>query len=127
MPSPSNVQPARQPKPKTAKQRAKAEANAAAYRARCERLRHRQETLLKLTGTANMVAAAAMLPAIEREQETAKAMKAVNAHMSHPQYGQRLTKFIGQRPGVDPCRMLVVIRNWMATQGIVVDHVAPTT
>jgi hypothetical protein len=127
MPSPSPTVVARQPKPKTAKAKAKAEANKLAYEARNAAIAARRETLRAITGTTNVAAAEAMLDGIEREQETENARRAVVAEMAHAVYGQRLTRFIGQRPGVDPCKLLVIIRNWKMTQGIVVDHVRPTT
>lgn len=114
-------------KPKTAKQLAKAEANKLAYEARNAAIAARREALAALTGVRSSEAAAlAALDKIERAKETENARAAVVAAMSHPVYGQRLSKFIGNRPGVDPCRLLVVIGNWLHVQGITVDHVRPT-
>jgi len=136
MPSPSRVNDnavatangrARKRKPLTERERAAKAERVAAYEARNAAIAARRETLAALTGVRSSEAAAlAALDKIERAKETENARAAVVAAMSHPVYGHRLSKFIGNRPGVDPCRLLVVIGNWMATQGIV-DHVAPTT
>jgi hypothetical protein len=113
MPSPSNIVAARAPKAKTAKQRAKAEANKLAYEARCAALKAGT-----FKGVVELAAEAAARSEAERMVETAKARDAVTAHMSHPVYGERLTRFIGQRPGVDPCVLLVVVNNWKRVQGL---------
>ena len=116
------------PRPKSAKALARKAANIAAYEQRCAAMAARREKLAALTGVKSSEAAAmAALDRIERAKETENARAAVAAAMSHPQYGQRLSKFIGNRPGVDPCRLLVVIGNWLHVQGITVDHVRPTT
>jgi hypothetical protein len=124
MPSPSNIQPARAPKNKTAKQRAKAEANKLAYEARCAALKAGT-----FKGVVELAAEAKAKSEAERAVETERARRLVTAHMSHAVYGQRLTKWLGNRPGADACRIAhVVIPNWLRTQGIVVvDHVRPTT
>ena len=113
MPSPSNIQNARQPRTKSKAQQAKAAANKLAYEARCAALRNGT-----FKGVVEIAAEAAARSEAERMAETAKARDAVTVHMSHPVYGARLSKFIGQRPGVDPCVLLVVIGNWKRTQGL---------
>jgi hypothetical protein len=119
MPSPSNIVAARAPKAKSPKAKAKAEANRLAYEARNAAIAKRRETLAALTGVSgNIAAAEAKLSMIEREAETAKARTAVVAEMANAVYGQRLSKFIGNRPNVDPCQLLVVIGNWKRTQGL---------
>jgi hypothetical protein len=104
---------ARVAKPKSAKQIAKRDANIAAYKARNEAI---------LNGTfksvADMQAEREANNKIERERETANARKQITAHMSHPLYGARLTKFIGQRPNVDPLKLMMVINNWLKTNGL---------
>lgn len=120
MPSPSNIQPARQPRAKSAKQRAKAAANVAAYNARCAALKAGT-----FKGVVELAAEAKARSEAARAVETENARKAIVAHMANAVYGQRLTKWLGHRKD-DPCRLLVVIRNWMATQGYTVDHVRPT-
>jgi hypothetical protein len=121
MPSPSNTVVARQPKAKSAKAKAKAAANIAAYNARCEALKNGT-----FKGVVEQAAEAKAKREAERVAETAKARTAVVAAMSHAVYGERLTRFIGQRPGVDPCKLLILISNWKRTQGIV-EHTLPVT
>ena len=132
MPSPSRVHDnitataagrARKRKPLTAREREAKAARIAAYEARCAALK---------AGTFKSVveqaAEAAARSAAERMAETERARSKVAYHMSHPQYGERLSKFIGTACKIDPVRLAnVVIPNWIKTQGIVVDHVAPTT
>jgi len=120
MPSPSRVNEnaastvagrLRRRRPLTERERAAKAERVAAYEERCEALKN---------GTFKGVVELAA------ESETEHARQRVVAEMANAVYGQRLTRFIGQRPGVDPCRLLVVIGNWKRTNGIV-DHVAPTT
>jgi hypothetical protein len=113
MPSPSNIVAARQPRTKSKAQQAKAAANIAAYNARCEALKNGT-----FKGVVEIAAEAAARSEAERMAETVKARDAVVAHMAHPVYGARLTRFIGQRPGVDPCVLLVVVNNWKRVQGL---------
>jgi hypothetical protein len=113
MPSPSNIQNARQPRTKSKAQQAKAAANKLAYEARCAALKAGT-----FKGVVELAAEAAARSEAERAVETAKARQSVVEHMAHPVYGQRLTRFIGQRPGVDPCVLLVVVNNWKRTQGL---------
>ena len=113
MPSPSKIQNARQPRAKSAKQKAKAAANIAAYEARCAALRDGT-----FKGVVEAAAEAKARSEAERERETVNARTAITAHMSHPMYGARLTRFIGNRPNVDPCVLLVIINNWLRTNGL---------
>ena len=119
MPSPSNTVVARQPKPKSAKAKAKAAANIAAYNARCEALKNGT-----FKGVVEQAAEAKARSEAERVAETAKARTAVVAEMANAVYGQRLTKFIGNRPAADPCKLLILISNWKRTNGIV-EHTLP--
>lgn len=118
MPSPSNIVAPRAPKAKSAKAKAKAAANIAAYNARCAALKAGT-----FKGIVEQAAEAKARAAAERMAETAKARSAVVAAMNHPQYGARLTKWLGHRKD-DPCRLMVIIRNWMITNGIV-EHTLP--
>jgi len=113
MPSPSNIAVARQPRTKSKAQQAKAAANIAAYEARCAALKAGT-----FRGVVEIAAEAAARSEAERLAETAKARQSVVENMSHPVYGARLSKFIGNRPNVDPCVLLVVVNNWKRTQGL---------
>jgi hypothetical protein len=104
---------ARAARPKSAKQLAKRDANIAAYNARNTAIRNGT-----FKGVAELQAEREASNKIERAAETAKARDAVVAHMSHPMYGVKLSKFIGQRPGADPCVLLVIINNWLRTNGL---------
>lgn len=104
---------ARVAKPKSAKQLARKAANIAAYEARNAAMRAGT-----FKGVAELQAEREANNRIEWERETTKARATVTAHMSHPLYGARLTKFIGNRPGVDPCRLMVIIGNWLKTNGL---------
>ena len=132
MPSPSRVNDnavatangrARKRKPLTERERAARAARIAAYEERCEALKNGT-----FRGVVELAAEAKARAKAERERETENARKAVAAHMANAVYGERLTRFIGQRPGADACRLAnVVIPAWLKTQGITVEHVAPTT
>ena len=113
---------ARTAKPKSAKQLAKRAANIAAWEARNAALRNGT-----FKGVVEKAAEAKARHVAERMAETEKARTMVVTHMSHPVYGQRLSRFLNGSKA-DP-RLLanVVIPNWIKTQGIVVDHVRPTT
>jgi hypothetical protein len=104
---------ARAARPKSAKQLAKRDANIAAYNARNTAIRNGT-----FKGVAELQAEREASNKIEREREIVNARKAITNHMSHPLYGQRLTKFIGQRPGVDPLKLMMVINNWLKTNGL---------
>ena len=114
---------ARRRKPLTERERAAKAERIAAYEARCAALKAGT-----FKGVVEAAAEAKARSEAERRAEEDNARKMVSAHMGHAVYGQRLTRFIGNRPGADACRLAnVVIPNWLKTQGIVVDHVAPTT
>ena len=119
MPSPSNVQSPRAARPKSAKQLARKAERVAAYEARCAALRNGT-----FKGVMELAAEAKAKSEAERVAETAKARTAVVAEMANAVYGQRLTKFIGNRPAADPCKLLILISNWKRTQGIV-EHTLP--
>lgn len=131
MPSPSRVNEnaastvagrLRRRRPLTERERAAKAERVAAYEERCEALKNGT-----FKGVVELAAESkARRSEAERVAETEHARQRVVAEMANAVYGQRLTRFIGQRPGVDPCRLLVVIGNWKRTNGIV-DHVAPTT
>ena len=92
---------------------AKRAANIAAYEARNTAIRNGT-----FKSVAELQAEREASNKIEREREIMNARKAITNHMSHPLYGQRLTKFIGQRPNVDPLKLMMVINNWLKTNGL---------
>ena len=104
---------ARAARPKSAKQLAKRDANIAAYNARNTAIRNGT-----FKSVAELQAEREASNKIEREREIMNARKAITNHMSHPLYGQRLTKVIGQRPNVDPLKLMMVINNWLRTNGL---------
>lgn len=132
MPSPSRVNDnavatangrARKRKPLTARERDAKAKRIEEYNARCAALKAGT-----FKGVVEQAAEAKARSEAERQAETENARKAIAVHCGHAVYGQRLSRFIGNRPGADACRLAnVVIPAWLKTQGIVVDHVAPTT
>ena len=109
-------------KPKSAKQLARKAANIAAYEQRCAALKAGT-----FKGVMEQAAEAAARSAAERQAETERCRSIVVAHCNHPTYGSRLSKWLNGSKA-DPVRLAnVVIPTWLKTQGIVVEHVAPTT
>lgn len=53
----------------------------------------------------------------ERQAEAAKAMADVNRWLAG-KHGNRLGRFLGSRPGADPCRIRKIAQSWAKTQGI---------
>lgn len=109
------------------RKRKKKPLSAAAKAAKEQRIREYEERCRQLrSGTfrteeqrqADERAAARERNRRERQIEEQRARAIVSGHMSHPEYGERLTAFIGNRPGVDPCQLLLIVRNWMRTNGI---------
>jgi hypothetical protein len=117
----SNAGRARKRKPLTAREKAAKADRIAAYEARNAALKAGT-----FKGVVEQAAEAKARSEAERMAETAKARTAVVAAMSHAVYGERLTRFIGNRPAADPCTLLVLISNWKRTQGIV-EHTLPVT
>lgn len=113
---------ARRRKPLTERERAAKAERVAAYEARCAALKAGT-----FKGVVEQAAEAKARSEAERQAETENARKAIAAHCGHAVYGQRLSRFIGNRPGADAVRIAnVVIPNWLRTQGITVEHVRPT-
>jgi len=112
----------RKRKPLTQREREAKAARIAAYEARNAALKAGT-----FKGVCELAAEAKARSEAERQAETEHARQTVVAHMSHPTYGKRLSKFLDGSKA-DPCRLAnVVIPTWLKTQGINVDHVAPTT
>lgn len=53
----------------------------------------------------------------ERQAEAAKAMADVNRWLAG-KHGNRLGRFLGSRPGADPCKVRQLAQSWAKTQGI---------
>lgn len=112
----------RKRKPLTQREREAKAARIAAYEARNAAIK---AGVFK--GVCELAAEAKARSEAERQAETEHARQTVVAHMSHAVYGKRLSQFLNGSKA-DAVRIAnVVIPNWLKTQGIVVDHVAPTT
>lgn len=112
----------RKRKPLTAREKAAKAERIKQYEARCAAIKDGT-----FKGVVEQQQEAAARSEAEREAETENARKVVVAHMSDPDYGKRLSQFLNGSKA-DPVRIAnVVIPNWLKTQGIVVEHVAPTT
>lgn len=53
----------------------------------------------------------------ERQAEAARAMAEVNRWLAG-KHGNRLGRFLGSRPGADPCRIRQLAVSWAKTQGV---------
>jgi len=53
----------------------------------------------------------------ERQREMADAISDVN-RMLASKHGNRLGKFLGSRPGLHPCKIRQIAKNWAKTQGV---------
>jgi hypothetical protein len=118
----SNAGRARKRKPLTQREREAKAARIAAYEARNAALKAGT-----FKGVCELAAEAKARSEAERQAETDAARKVVVAHMSHPTYGSRLSRFLNGSKA-EPVKMAnVIIPNWLRTNGITVEHVAPTT
>lgn len=97
---------------------AKRAARIAAYEERCKKLAERAEQLAAVTGViGNVAGALKRLDAAERRLEEKAAREYVAGVLTGP-LGGRLQQWIGKR-GLqgDPCKVALVVKNWVATQG----------
>lgn len=53
----------------------------------------------------------------ERQRESAAAMADVNRWLAG-KHGNRLGRFLGSRPGADPCKIRQIAQSWAKTQGV---------
>lgn len=110
---------ARVKKPKTAAQRAKTEANIKAAAERLARLQAQQKMVNAVRATGVVGSDTTIMRLVceaDRKTEEQKSKQFVDSVLSGP-YADRVRKFMGAGLAGNPCKVALVIRNYLKTQG----------